>query len=368
MIYFIFGSDDFTTGEDVRRLRERLAATDPAAEMNTNMIDGRSATTNTIRAAADSLPFMADRRLVIVSGMLERCSPRIKGGKALAESLLEYLPSVPETTRLVFQDGALSPKNPVVAWAQKQPTARGRADADGGRCGGKGRGQGGGLSGLEVVVRKHESPKAVRLPGWLAKRAEDSGGRIEPAAAIALADALTRDGSVDMRHASSELEKLLTYAGDRPVTAEDVEAIITPVSLDSVFRFVDALAARNGPEASTQLHKFLEDGEHPLRLFALISRQFRMITRAKLMHEAGLSQREVQSRLHVAPFVARKVTGQAQRFSGTALRSALVRLVEFEEAIKTGRINPVLALDLFVAEQCQISHGTSRRRSSRSRS
>lgn len=343
MIYVFHGTDGFTSGETVRTLRTRLEEVDPAAALNFSEVDGRTATVGTVQSSADAMPFLGDRRLVLVRGMLERCNPRSKGGKALAESLIAYLPNVPPTTRLVFHDGVLSPKNPVAIWAEAH-----KASSHGG--------------GDEVVVRAFESPKAVRLPGWLAKRAEGSGGRIEPAAAIALADTLTRDGQVDLRYASCELEKLLTYAGDRPVTVEDVEAIITPVSLDSVFRLVDALAARNGPTAVTLLHRFLDEGEHPLRLMALITRQFRLITRARMMREAGLSERDLQGRLPVAPFVARKVSGQARRFSSQTLSSALRSLVDAEEGIKTGRVDAVMALDLFVAQLCGSPHQTSRRR------
>jgi DNA polymerase-3 subunit delta len=333
MIYVFHGTDDFTSAETVRVLRARLAASDPMAELNTSEVDGRAATVGSLQAAADALPFLGDRRLVLVRGMLERCNPRVKGGKDLAQSLLGYLPHVPPSTRLVFHDGVLGARNPVLEWAKKQARSSPKGDD-------------------AVVVRCFESPKAVRLPGWLAKRAEASDGRIEPAAAIALSDALTRDGEVDLRHASSELEKLLTFAGDRAITVDDVEAIVTPVSIESVFKLVDALAARNGPTATSLMHRFLDEGERPLRLMALITWQFRLITRAKLMRESGISDRELQRRLPVQPFVAKKVSGQARRFSSRTLQAALRRLVEAEWGIKTGRVDAVLALDLFVSELC----------------
>jgi DNA polymerase-3 subunit delta len=337
VIYVLFGSDEFSSGEIVRGLRRRMVENDPAAELNTNDVDGRRATVGSVQAAADAMPFMSERRLVVVSGMLVRCNPQAKGGKNLSQALIDYLENVPPTTRLVFHDGPLTPRNPVLLWAEGEARNRRRAPEQ------------------RVIVRRFDAPKGGMLPGWLAKRAAASGGSIETRAAIALADALTRDGEVNLRRADSELEKLLTYAASRPVTADDVEYLVTPVSIESVFRFSDALAMRDGPTASILLHKFLEEGEHPLRMLGLVSRQLRLITRAKLSLESGTPEFDVKAALPVPPFVAQKVLNQARRYDIRILEIALHRLVEAETAIKTGRMEASAALDLFVAELCATS-------------
>jgi DNA polymerase-3 subunit delta len=335
MIYLYYGSDELAIQEAVARLRRRLAESDPLAELNTTELDGRGLTVGQLQAAADALPFLGERRLVIVGGLLARCNPRTgeKGGAELADALLAYLPHLPPSTRLVLVEGALEKSHAVLGWAQRQ------ADAGGGQAG--------------PAVRAFEAPKPAQMPAWLVARAQAYGGAIDRAAAVALTEALTRDGEVDARLADNELQKLLAYALDRPVSAADVALLVSPVSLESIFRLTDALAERNGPRAVSLLHQLLAAGEHPLALLALVTRQFRLLLHAQSLQAAGVAPAELAARLPVPPFVAQKLARQARRFSPGALEGALHRLLEMDTAIKTGRLDGQLALDLFVAGICR---------------
>jgi DNA polymerase-3 subunit delta len=332
VIYLLHGDDDFSIGETVTMMRGRLREEDPAgADFNTTELDGRRLTVGDLEAAASALPFMGPRRLVVVRGMVERCNPKggESGAKDLAQSLVAYLPNVPDSTRLVFADAAAHGNNPVRKWLEGQSK-----------------------KGEEIVVRAFDPPKAATLPRWLERRAQAKDGRIEPAAATALASALADDGSGDLRQADNELEKLLTYAGDRAVTAEDVTELVAPVGQESIFRLVDALADRDGRIAATLLHQFLTAGEPPLRIMALVARQMRLLTMARGMIDAGADTRALQSRLPVPPFVVTKLQRQARRFSLEGLVLAMERLAAMDEDIKTGEMDPVTSLDLFVASLC----------------
>ena len=338
MLYILHGDDPFTIAETARGLRDRLAETDPMAELNTTQLEGRRLTVGELQTAADAMPFMGERRLVLVEGLLGRCNGRSgdrspKARKALADALKAYLPNVPETTRLVFVEGKLDKRNPVLTWATTWRAEQEQPDET-------------------IVIRDFHPPKAGQLPGWLQRRAKARGGVIEPAAASALTEALLRDGVVDLRLADSELLKLLTYAGERAVTAADVATLVTPVGLESIFKLVDALAERDGPRAATLLHRFLDEGEHPLRLLALIARQFRLLAHGRALLDEGAAPASLASALGVPPFVARKVASNARRFSPDLLRTALGRLLDIDVGVKTGRVDAVLGLDLFVAGIC----------------
>jgi DNA polymerase-3 subunit delta len=333
VIYLFHGPDAFSIGEAVAGLKARLFAEDAFAELNHSELDGRRLSVAELRAVADALPFMGARRLVVVHNLLARCNPQggEAGRAALADALKAYLPELPEATRLVFVDGALHGNNPILRWAEARRAAQvGTEEA--------------------LVVRAFAAPAADRLPGWLAARAGQKGGQITPGAAAALAEALDREGTVDLRLADGELEKLLTYAGDRPVGEADVALLVTPVSLEKVFALTEALADRDGRRASTLLRGFLDHGEAPLRLQALVARQFRQLAAARTLLDAGTPPGELAAGLGVAPFVAKKLAGQARRFNAAFLQRALAQLAQQEQAAKTGQIDAGLALELFVAE------------------
>jgi DNA polymerase-3 subunit delta len=335
MFYLFHGADDLSLAETVIGLRERLFEADSMAELNYSDLDGRRIGLGELRETAEALPFMGDRRLVVVRGLVERCNPRGGDGgrKALSEGIIEMLSQLPPTTRLVLVEDKLHGNNPVLKWAGRWLAAQPHPEA-------------------AALIRKFEPPSPDRLPRWLVERAKTRGGRIEMPAATALADALVREGTIDLRRADSELEKLLTYAGTRAVTPEDVALLITPVSLERIFDLIDALAGRDGPAAMTLLHRFLDNSEPPMRILALVARQFRMLAMTHALTAEGLAPTEIRARLAVPAFVANKLSGQARRFSPAFVDSALRRLRDIDHQIKTGRVDAVLALDLFVAGVC----------------
>lgn len=348
MIYFFHGPDAFSRSEAVATLKQRLFAADPLAELNYLELDGQRASLAEVRAAADALPFMGERRMVVIAGLVTRCNPRAGGGDErteLASGLKAWLPELPPSTRLLFLDEALAANNPVLTWAQKWRAEQPVPDE-------------------AAVIRTFPAPAAAALPRWLATRANAKGGAIEPAAATALSQALDIEGQVDLRLADSELEKLLTYAGDRPVTADDVARLVTPVGLEKIFAFTDALARRDGPAAATLLQTFLDHNEPPLRLMALVARQIRQLVVAQALLASGVGPSELPSRLGVPPFVAQKLAQQAQHFTRPSPTAALRRLLELETAIKTGRMDADLGLDLFVAGVCG-ARGVGRERGAR---
>jgi DNA polymerase III subunit delta len=329
VLYLLYGPDAFGVHEATAALRARLVEADPMADLNRAALDGRGLTVGALQSVCDALPFLGDRRLVVVTDLLAQTT----GRKELADALIAYLPHMPATTLLVLVEGSLAVNHRLLRWIEQWRSAQPRPDE-------------------AAVVRRFEAPRPERVPGWLDRRARDAGGAIEPAAAQALAVALTRDGDVDLYRAASEVEKLLVHAGDRPVTAADVAALVTPITQDSVFRLMDALAERDGRTAATLLHRFLGSGEAPLRLLALMARQFRLVIHARALLDGGTSPGALAAPLGVPPFVAGKLAVQARRFTVPALEAAHRRLLDIDTAIKTGRTDPVVALDLFIAEIC----------------
>ena len=94
------------------------------------------------------------------------------------------------------------------------------------------------------------------------------------------------------------------------------------------------------------LHQHLEKGESPVYLLAMINYQFRNILEIKDLLERGLPL----SRSLLHPFVARKSFQQAQRFSFDELKKIYRKIFEIDYGMKTGKIEPQTALDLFISE------------------
>jgi len=153
----------------------------------------------------------------------------------------------------------------------------------------------------------------------------------------------------DPRLAVQEIEKLLAYVNyQRPVDPDDVEYLVAYAGETSVFDMVDALGARDGREAQRLLHRLLEEDD-PLRLFGMVVRQFRLLLLTRELLDAGTRDTEIATAIKSHPFVVRKLRGQVRNFSLPQLEVIYHKLLDIDQAIKTGKTDGDVALDTFVA-------------------
>jgi DNA polymerase-3 subunit delta len=153
---------------------------------------------------------------------------------------------------------------------------------------------------------------------------------------------------------ASEIEKLILFASGRRIEEEDVRAVVSDAQQASVFTMVDAiLEARAGP-AGQSLHQLLQRGSSPAYLLAMLSRQARMIVRVKELTSQGGSEIEIRDRLGLtAEFARQKTMEQARRYSLERIKDLYHKLLEADLAIKTGKYEGELALNILIAELCK---------------
>jgi len=65
MFYILHGEDEFSRAEQVAAFKEKIGDA-TVRDFNVTVLDGRKLTLAELRLAADSVPFMADKRLVVV--------------------------------------------------------------------------------------------------------------------------------------------------------------------------------------------------------------------------------------------------------------------------------------------------------------
>ncbi|HTX78841.1 MAG TPA: DNA polymerase III subunit delta [Longilinea sp.] len=327
IVYLLHGDDEFGMRQFVNEMVAHLGDDPTTRSMNLVELDGRSAGEEDIHSAAFALPFLAERRIVVLEHPLER----LNGNDARARfaAMLERLP---ETTALVlllsdeFKSGGRDK-----GWQQQNRHAwlfdwRQKA-------------------GPRAFYRVFKLPSFGEMSGWVVKQAEAQGGKFTPRAAQELA---ARIGS-DTQTASQEITKLLTYVDfARPVEPADVEALcITSEGPTNLFGMIDALAEGNARTAIKLLHDLLET-EDAASLFAMIVRQFRLLIQAREIIDESGKAAAIGAELHQVSFVAEKLERQARRFSLAQLKSIYRRLLEIDLAAKTSQMPLDVALDEFI--------------------
>lgn len=347
MFLLLHGADEFSAYEEAATLRAS-----PDFGLNVEVFPGATANLETIRQTCETMPFLSERRLVLVEGLPKRkragrpdgadaeedeAAPaaqpeppkptRGKKGtaassadpKAFAQGLADCAANLPGTTTLVvLVNELLEPANPLMQAAQRHGKAR-----------------------------AFTPPKGTQLEAWIAKRAAHEGAEITRDAAHLLA---TEVGD-DLRVLAQEIAKLSTYAGKGgQIRVEDVR-LLTPSSRQAkVFDLTDALARRDRSQALALLHELLAAGESPLGIVALTAFSTRSLLQVKTLAERGLRAPQIAQAAGMAPFVVDKSLGMVRQFTFAQLEAAHRSLLEVDTALKSSRMTPEMALDLLVVE------------------
>jgi DNA polymerase-3 subunit delta len=319
VVYVLHGEDEFSMAQEIGKLEAKVgdAAT---ASLNTTRLDGRTLSFAELENAARAMPFLAERRVVVLYHPLAK----MEKDPALQERFKALLDQVPESTALLLVEYTnLSDRKKKPHWLLEWA----------------------GQAGERAFVRSYLTPKGPRLQQWIQTQAKQAGGQFSPSAAAMLAGLVGED----TRLAHQEIQKLVAYANySRAVEPEDVDAVTALSGQVNIFMLVDALGMGDGRKAMSALHQLL-DAQDVQSIFGMIVRQFRLILLAKEVLEQGGTDSSAASALKLHPFVADKITAQARRFSLETLEAIYRRLLEIDKAIKTGQIEVDVALDSFVA-------------------
>lgn len=331
MVYLFHGEDDFSRAQAVRALRAQMG--DPQfGELNTTVLEGRALSIGELRHHADAIPFLSDKRLVLVEGLLARLDPRRKAtdegeeeeeesNPELKQQLLDYLPNVPPTTNLVFiEHKKLAVNNAVLKLADKNKK--------------------------HAVVKLFAAPASDALPDWVIDHVEKKGGSIDFSAANDLALFV----GADLRALDSEIEKLILFKNGETIRREDVRAMVAPAQEQSIFELVDAVGQRKTQRALELLHEQLQHNANEFYLLTMITRQYRLMLQVRDLTTRGMQTDAIQKQLGLHPFVTRKMSEQARNYSVEQLEGIMFKLLDMDVSLKTSKLEPTLALDMLVVD------------------
>lgn len=324
MIHVLHGDDEFTIEEQVASMKEGAGLPD-LRDVNVTELDGRSVTLDEVVGISSTVPFLAEKRLVIVRGLLTRFESGRRGRQAaqpksgLGEwaGLADRLETLPETTELVFVDGEVAASNPLL-----------RALGKIGRS------------------RRFARPNQRQVTGWIMKRAQQSGIPIEPRAAAAIAESVGND----LRVVVSELEKLSLYRSGDTIRREDVDELVSYARDANIFATVDAILEGRSGAAIRMVHGLLQGGAPPTYLLVMLARQVRLLILAKELKAEGVPGNELGSRLGLSGYPLRKTLDQERAFTSGRLAETHRKLLEADLSMKSTGADSSLVIDVLVAQ------------------
>jgi DNA polymerase-3 subunit delta len=281
--YLLWGEEDRLKDEAVSALDAHVIDSD-FADFDREVLDVSNTPADTILASVSQAPFGSERRLVVVRGgeLL-----RDRGRSADAELLAEGIPSLPESACLV-----------IVCAAEEEEGKRKTAI----------------VTRLDNAIKK--SGAVVRFPalerGDLAQWCRSYAQRFDKKIDGAAVDRLISAAGNELRMLQNELDKLVSYTGDRRgITEDDVAAVVSLQPEDVMFPVVEAITRRQTDRALALLGELNRYDPKPqsvaARLLALLARQYRMLWQAKLLAGKRINPREVRN---LPPEIAADLPGE----------------------------------------------------------
>jgi len=331
-VYLLYGEETYIRNEVVNMFPDRLLPAE-VRDFNLDILDGRETGPEEIATLAATLPFMAEKRVVIVKEAeffktrrknKEENADAVKDEKSPAgeNALLEYLNAPAASTCLVITAGSVDKKKKLYKAIEKN-------------------GQ----------VVEFSPLKGKELTLWLERRFTGAGKKIEPAAA---AELITAVGN-NLHQLAGEAEKLISYTGQRSqIKKEDVAAVAGKTVELSIFELVDAVGGCSYEKAVRMMREMVTYGEPPVRLLFMIVRQFRLLLQVKVLYGAGCDEKQISGRLQLHPYVTGKCLRQSRNFTREELEKALEEILATDVAIKTGRQEPLPALEILLAHLCRV--------------
>lgn len=183
-----------------------------------------------------------------------------------------------------------------------------------------------------------------KLKNWVKKEFDNYGRDINSEAL----DLLVKYVGNDLWQMSNEIKKLASYK--KKIEKEDVELLTRSKIETDIFKTIDAIADKNKKLALSLIHKHLEKGDSPLYLFSMINYQFRNLLMVKDLIDRCKPYNIILKKTGLHPFVVKKTYSQARVFDLQELKKIYQRIFQIDLNIKTGKIEPQLALDLLIAE------------------
>ena len=308
-VYLLVGDQDLLRELSAKKLQIAVVGETPSP-FSFERFDGESGDFDRILMAANMLPLLGGRRLILV----KRASQLVE-----SESALQTYVADPNPSTVLVLDLEKKPDGRRKGWKELEK---------------------------KVAVVGCDAPQPWELLDWVAEEGRARGlklGREE-------IQYLVTEVGADLRRLSNELEKLSLYASGDRLDLETIAEVLGRGRAQGVFKLIDAVASGDAGSALRQLGRLLEEGEPPLRILALLDRLVGQLRIAREAHGSGKRESNLAALLGAPPQAARALAENARRIDGVFLRRAVSALADTDRLLKSSRLPQRVIIEGLVLE------------------
>lgn len=314
--YLLFGEENYLKKYYEHKLKNAIVS-DNMDMMNTNVFEGKSISIDTIINASNTLPFMCEKRLVLI-----KFSELFQNGrKEDSDKMKGYLADIPNSTCIIFIEENVDKRNKLYKTIQK-----------------------------EGYIAELKSPKESDLIVWIQKTFKKYNIDIETKIAIYM----LRNVGTDMDLLEGEIQKLIAYKNNENIINQtDIDIVCTKSLETKIFDMLDAIGNKNLSIALNIYNNMIMSKEAPIKILIMIIRQFRLLIQVKYLLSKSYNNDYIAQRLNQNPFVVKGFLAQVKNFPQEILNQAFEDCLETDISIKTGLLSADIAVELLIIKYGQ---------------
>ncbi len=326
-IYLLYGKEYYLIDNMIKALKESLNIS--MIDFNLEIIDGKETTLDKVTSSIETLPFMDDRKIVIIKDF-----ELLKGKKKNftdndEKYLIEYLDNIPDTTILVFL---------VYGDVDKRKALVKKVDKNG-------------------IVHNCDKLSDMDLFKWVRKKFEVNQIAIENAQVMHFIEQegyRDKNSEKTLNDLENEIKKISAFVGKgNKVTNEVIDKLSQKKVENDIFKLIDYIGEKKSSSAIKILNDMIQEGESVLGIFAMIARQFKLVIQVRHLSAQGYDSKKVAEKLKVHPFVVTKAIKQSNNFSDEIIIDMLNDILNNDYKIKNGLIRDTLSLEMFISKYCE---------------
>lgn len=326
--YLLYGEEAYM--RNYYKISLRNALVNEGDNLNYSYFEGNGTDVTEVTDLLQTMPFMAEHRVVIVenSGWFaskkskekeeddEESSEDEGTGTKKLEPLIEMIKSLGEDVIIIFVEEKADKKTRLY-----------KAIAAKGVC--------------EEYARQTEE----QLARWLSNYAKSQGKLMSPATGFYMVG----ECGNDMLLLKNEMDKLLAWSLDKDsITEADVDQVCSHQVNNKIFDMVTAITQHNQKVALKLYYDLLTLRESPFHILALVGRQYSRMIAVKDASLKNKPMAVVASELSMQEWLAKKTLDLVRRMSMEEIKANLEACVKADEDIKSGNLTDSMSVELLI--------------------
>ncbi|WAW14201.1 DNA polymerase III subunit delta [Peptostreptococcus equinus] len=326
-IYLLYGRETYLLEELENKFIDLINP--DMKDFNLSIIDGKETDIESIRTAVETLPFMDERRYVIIKDLDLLLGKKKNFTEADEQSLIKLLDNFPDTSCLIFiVYGQIDSRKSIVKKIKEKSKT--------------------------LELKKLEDIEILR---WCQDKFSNTDVSIQNsdiAYFIELSGYRDRISEMTLSDMENEINKLVAFVGKgNTIDKNAINQMLKSKSENDIFLLIDYIANKNSKRAYKVLEDLMENGESVLGILARLSKNFNQVLQVKDLNSKRLTNNLMIKTMGIHPFTLNKLIRQSKNYEYNSIISILNSIAEADYKIKNGLMNDRLCIEIIIAKYCK---------------